>query len=116
MIRYNFVSMMFPIFFITIFIIFIITFIKRIKESSYNKAQPRLTVNAKAVSKRTKVTGGMNKSNMNRGYTYYYVTFQFEGDDRLELKMNGSEFGMIVEGDNGKLTFQGNKFFSFERI
>lgn len=113
---YYFISMMMgPIISILIVVIIIIIIVKGIKQSSYNKSQPKLTVNAKAVSKRTKVTGGMNNSNINRGHTYYYVTFQFESNDRLELKMNGSEFGMIVEGDNGKLTFQGNKFYGFER-
>ncbi|MCT4598114.1 MAG: DUF2500 domain-containing protein [Vallitalea sp.] len=115
MMQFQIISMIVPIIFVFVFIIIIIQIIRGIKEVSYNRSQPKLTVSAKAVSKRTKISRRANDSNMNRAYTYYYVTFQFESNDRLELKMNGSEFGMIAEGDRGKLTFQGNKFYDFER-
>ena len=29
--------------------------------------------------------------------------------------MAGHEFGMLVEGDRGKLTFQGTRYLGFER-
>ncbi|MBQ4627771.1 MAG: DUF2500 domain-containing protein, partial [Clostridia bacterium] len=48
--------------------------------------------------------------------TTYYATFQFESGDRLELAVPSSEYGMLVEGDKGKLSFQGTRFLSFERI
>ena len=47
--------------------------------------------------------------------THYYVTFQVESGDRFELGVNGSDYGMLVEGDEGMLTFQGTRFLSFER-
>lgn len=48
--------------------------------------------------------------------TSYYVTFQVESGDRMELQVNGSEYGMLVEGDHGKLSFQGTRYLGFERL
>jgi len=48
--------------------------------------------------------------------TTYYVTFQVESGDRMELSVNGGEYGMLLEGDHGKLSFQGTRYLGFERI
>ena len=48
-------------------------------------------------------------------YTSYYVTFQFDSGDRLEFSVEGTEYGMLAEGDRGKLTFQGTRYLGFER-
>ena len=47
--------------------------------------------------------------------TRYYVTFQVESGDRMELSVSGPEYGMLAEGDRGELTFQGTRYLSFER-
>mgnify|MGYP000784206328 FL=1 len=47
--------------------------------------------------------------------TTYYVTFQVESGDRMELSVDDSEYGMLVEGDEGKLTFQGSRYLGFEQ-
>ena len=47
--------------------------------------------------------------------TWYYATFEVESGDRMELALSGSEYGMLAEGDTGKLTFQGTRYLSFER-
>ena len=44
-----------------------------------------------------------------------YVTFQVESGDRIEFIVTGSEYGMLAEGDRGKLSFQGTRYFSYER-
>ncbi|NDI33636.1 DUF2500 domain-containing protein [Chengkuizengella sediminis] len=31
----------------------------------------------------------------------------------MELKMSGEQFGILVEGDLGKLTFQGSRYKGF---
>ena len=49
-------------------------------------------------------------------HTSYYVTFEFESKDRTEFRVNGKEYGMIAEGDYGKLKFQGTRFLEFNRI
>lgn len=47
--------------------------------------------------------------------TWYYVTFQFASGDRMEFPVDGSEYGMQVEGDEGELTFQGTRYLGVER-
>ena len=48
-------------------------------------------------------------------FTTYYATFQVESGDRMELEVDGSDYGMLVEGDMGKLMFQGTRYLGFER-
>jgi hypothetical protein len=33
----------------------------------------------------------------------------------MELYVAGHEFGMLIEGDRGMLTFQGTRYLGFER-
>jgi len=47
--------------------------------------------------------------------TTYYATFQMESGDRMELRLDGYEYGMLAEGDRGKLSFQGTRYLSFEK-
>jgi len=102
--------------FVIIVIIFITTAVKGLKQWSYNNKQPILTVNAKVISKRTQVKGRNNNNNVNSTRTYYYVTFEVESGDRMELHMNGQEYGMLAEDDVGSLTFQGTRYKGFERM
>ena len=44
------------------------------------------------------------------------LTFQVDSGDRMELHTTGQEYGMLVEGDKGYLTFQGTRYLGFERI
>ena len=69
------------------------------------------TVNDKqqaVVTKRTHVWGDHSR-------TTYFATFQFESGDRLELEIPRDRFGYLVEGDRGKLHFQGTRFLDFQR-
>ncbi len=47
--------------------------------------------------------------------TRYYIAFQVESGDRIELSVSGADYGMLAEGDQGRLTFQGTRFLSFDR-
>ena len=47
--------------------------------------------------------------------TSYYVTFQVDSGDRMEFKVSGSEYGVLAEGDFGKLSFQGSRYLNFVR-
>ena len=47
--------------------------------------------------------------------TTYYVTFQVASGDRMELCVGGPEYGMLVEGDFGDLSFQGTRYLGFQR-
>ena len=35
--------------------------------------------------------------------------------DRMELPVGGYEFGMLAEGDRGKLSFRGTRYLGFQR-
>lgn len=81
---------------------------------------PRLTVDATIVAKRMDVThhhhaNPGNAAHHSSSSTCYYVTFQVESGDRMELQVKGNEYGMLVEGDYGKLSFQGTRYLGFER-
>ena len=45
----------------------------------------------------------------------YHVTFEVESGDRMELKVSRSEYGMLVIGDSGRVSFQGTRYLGFER-
>ena len=47
--------------------------------------------------------------------TSYYATFEVESGDRMELSLSGREYGLLSQGDVGKLTFQGSRYHRFER-
>lgn len=111
------------VFFLMFFLVFgmiIFTFIKGIGEWNKNNHSPRLTVDATVVTKRNQVSHHHHHSSNGVMHTThstaYYVTFQVESGDRMELKVNGREYGMLVEGDRGKLTFQGTRYIGFECI
>lgn len=84
------------------------------RNSRINSKAPQLTVDARVVSRRTCGTYSSN-DDINGGTTHYYVTFEFLSGDRLEMEVQGYDYGMMVEGDIGKLCFKGNRFISFAR-
>ena len=110
---------MFSIVFVIVIGGIIITAVKGISEWNNNNNSPRLTVSAKVVGKRTKVShhhhGGTDTAVHHHTSTTYYVTFQVESGDRMEMHVSGREYGMLVEGDEGMLTFQGTRYLEFER-
>ena len=112
-------GIMFTLVFVLVIGTFIVTAVRGISQWNKNNNSPRLTVPALVVAKRTNVTrhhhGGANGHHHHHTSTTYYVTFQVESGDRMELHVPGSEFGMLIEGDHGKLTFQGTRFLGFER-
>lgn len=107
----------FPVFFVIIFVIIagviIVTLIKGAAEWSKNNNSPRVTVAAHLKTKRTKTSGGSGDS---AATTSYYVTFEYESGDRQEFNVSGRQYGMLAEGDIGKLSFQGTRFLGFERV
>ena len=90
-----------------------------VKEWNKNNHSPRLNVPATVVAKRTDVTrhrrGDTNGHHHYHTSTTYYVTFEVESGDRMELHLTGSEYGLLAEGDRGKLSFQGTRYLGFER-
>lgn len=113
-------GVMFTIVFLLVISIFVVILVKGIGEWNKNNHSPRLTVPATVVAKRTNVShhhhnhGGSGMHHTTHSTTYY-VTFQVDSGDRMELHVAGHEFGMLIEGDCGKLTFQGTRYLGFER-
>lgn len=119
----DFLFVIFPIFFFLVFGLVVFTIIGEIvrsaKKERRNDSSPRLTVDAKLVAKRTATVyrGGTTSDihHSHYGRNYYYATFEFESGDRLEFELEGKEYGLLAEGDVGKLTFKGSRFLAFER-
>ena len=113
-------GIMLTLVFILVIGTFIVTAVRGISQWNKNNNSPRLTVPALVVAKRTNVTrhhhGGANGHHHHHTSTTYYVTFQVESGDRMELHMTGNEYGMLVEGDQGNLSFQGTRYLGFERF
>ena len=112
-------GIMFSLVFIFVFGMIIMTFVKGISEWNKNNNSPRLTVPATVVAKRTNVShhhhGGVNEHHHHHTSTPYYVSFEVQSGDRMELHMSGHEYGLLVEGDYGMLSFQGTRYLGFER-
>lgn len=120
-IGFNLMSVLVMIIFAVVIGMFLFTIIKGIRQWNKNNHAPRLTVPATVVSKRNHVSRHHHHNHAGTGMhhttfsTTYYVTFQVESGDRLELQVEGDEFGLLAEGDQGRLTFQGTRYLGFER-
>jgi len=108
----TFGTMFIVVVFILVISVFIIGIGGSIKMWSKNSSSPQLTVPASVKTKRTETRGGTGDSAAN---TWYYVTFEVQSGDRMELPVRGHEFGQLAEGDLGLLTFQGTRYINFER-
>lgn len=110
---FSIMEVIFPLFFLGFFVAFFIILFRSLKQWNKNNHSPRLSVEATVVGRRGHRSGGGHN---NMAHTSYYITFQVESGDRMELQIPASEYGYIVEGDRGKLTFQGTRFIGFERM
>ena len=118
-----FFGMFFLVFFLALGMI-IFSFIKGIGQWNKNNHSPRLTVDALVVTKRMDVS---HRRHVNAGdhtgahryhtttSTFYYVTFQVDSGDRMEFQVSGPEYGLLAEGDRGRLSFQGTRYLGFQR-
>ena len=107
---FSIIEFLFPLFFLAFFAIFFVILFRSLKQWNKNNHSPRLTVEATVVGRRGHRSGGDN------AHTSYYITFQVESGDRMELHVPSHAYGYIIEGDKGKLTFQGTRFLGFERL
>ena len=113
-------SFLFLLIFALVIGVFILVAMKGIGEWNKNNHSPRLTVPATMVSKRTNVSRhhhhhGSGHMGHTSTSTTYYATFQFASGDRMEMHITGREYGMLVDGDRGDLTFQGTRYLGFVR-
>ena len=116
---FEFMFAVFPIIWLVMFVfifgMIIRTFVKSAQEEHKNNNSPRISVPATVIAKRDQVNVHHHDHHRHTN-TRYYVTFQMESGDRMELQLSGPEYGMLIEGDQGTLTFQGTRYLSFERI
>lgn len=111
----------FIILFLILVVLFLVTFlaalVRGIGQWNRNNHSPKLTVEAQIVSRRSDVTyrHRSHEHVHTSSNTIYYVTFQVASGDRMEFAVPGVEYGMLVEGDRGQLTFQGTRYLGFQR-
>ena len=110
-------EVMFSIVFFLIVGAFVVMLVKGIGQWNKNNHSPRLTVPATIVAKRTNVSHHHHAGEHHHHHTSttYYVTFQVESGDRMEFHVAGQEYGLLIEGDRGNLSFQGTRYLGFER-
>ncbi len=112
-------GIMFTIVFVIVIGTFLVAAVRGIGEWNRNNHSPKLTVPASIVAKRSHVSHrhhrGAGGHRHHHTSTTYYVTFQVDSGDRMEFHMSGQEYGMLIEGDHGNLSFQGTRYLGFER-
>jgi hypothetical protein len=119
---FTFVPIMIGLIFVLVFGTIIYRAIKGGQQWNRNNNSPVLTVRATVIAKRSDIHvhhhgDGVNDMNMHTSSsTTYYVTFQVQSGDRMEFVVQGNEYGVLIEGDEGDLTFQGTRYKGFVRL
>lgn len=96
---------------------------RRFSEWSDNNAQPARRVPAKIVARRTNftVSSGSHGTDAHPHHvststsTDYFATFELQNGERHEFELPTREAGLLIEGDEGELTFQGRRYLGFNR-
>lgn len=109
--------------FATVIGVFLFSIIGGITTWHRNNQSPKATEEALVLIKRTNVSrnnhiqGGANGTPHHHSSTSttYYITFAFADSTRKEFLVGGKEYGLLAEGDAGKLSYQGTRYLSFER-
>lgn len=88
-----------------------------------NARSPRESSYARIVAKRTEVShttshhhhqdGSMHPTHSSR--THYYITLEFDNGERQEFLDVKQLYGLVVEGDQGYASTQGDWIVAFER-
>ena len=122
---FDLMSIIVPIIFIIVIGIIVFSLGQGIVTWNRNNQSPRSTVSAVIIAKRENIThhqhANAGDASGAHGFhtttnTMYYVTFQTESGDRMEFQVSGTEYGMLAEGDTGRLTFQGTRYLAFEIV
>jgi len=108
---FHLMQSIFPVFIILFIGLFLFVICKGIFQWSRNNNSPVLSVEARVVNMREEVHSSADHSSA----TQYFATFQVESSDRIELSVSGKEYGMLAQGDTGRLTFQGTRYLGFQR-
>lgn len=98
--------------FVLVFGIILAAIVRGLLQWSRNNRAPLQTQDAVVVAKRAHYSGGGSDHS---GSTSYYATFETMDGERTEFWLKGSEYGLLAEGDRGRLTRQGTRYKGFER-
>lgn len=106
--------------FVVVLGIIVVKIVRSTVQWGKNNASPVLPVDAAVVAKRADVSNyyhsvGPDTMQTMSSSTTYYVTFEVSGGSRMEFHVRGNEYGILAEGDKGKLTFQGTRYLGFVR-
>jgi hypothetical protein len=108
-----------PVFIGVVFVVILVTIFVRagkgIAEWADNNSKPVLSERARVVAKRSETSGQVPSNAGGYVSTWYYVTFELPSGDRREYSIAGKEHGMLSEGDEGTLTYQGTRYRGFQR-
>lgn len=76
---------------------------------------PRRTVDAMIVKKRLSCEQHHHGVEVftNHERTNYFITFQLERNNRIELQVKESQYDLLFDGERGKLTYRGKRFIRF---
>lgn len=118
---FNLFSVIFPIVFVAILGIILISILKRFLQWSKNNNSPIEEKNAQIVAKRMCKAIHINNHahdgiNSHQSTTIYYITFEIQTKERIELQVSGKQYGLLVEGDCGLLFLQGTRYKDFQIV
>ena len=104
------------IMFLLIFGLIIVTIVRGLKQWNKNNHSPRLTVDARVLAKRHDVSRRRSAGEHHhyRTVNTYYVTFEVESGDRMELRVTRVQYDTLYIGAQGRVSFQGTRYLGFE--
>lgn len=86
-----------------------------------NRHSPLIVTQATVIDKR--IEEHYIRSKRSAGIVYrtrklliYYITFNLEGGENIELRTNEIEYSELQKEDYGKLSFKGSKYMGFVKI
>lgn len=114
---FDFTGTVLPVFLALVVGIIAVSAGRGLLQWSRNNNAPLQSIPARIVSKRTEVRQQQSQEDSlsSRTSTTYYLTYEAEDGVRREFKVEGQEYGMSAEGDEGILTYQGTRYHGFQR-
>ncbi|RXZ76753.1 DUF2500 domain-containing protein [Paenibacillaceae bacterium] len=108
-----------PIFIGIVFVIVIVGILFRGSRYVKNASTPKISHYARIVAKRMDVRHHHNHHGsdhmINSSRTHYYITLEFDNGERKEYLDVKQLYGVVVEGDAGYASVQGDWIIAFER-
>jgi len=80
-----------------------------------NNALPVLSTPARVVAKQTGYEKWRNNRRL-RTLNLYYATFELDTGQRIEFSVGDNQFGALIVGDQGTLTYQGTRYRGFQHV